>query len=1101
MKHQPAPSRLGLLPEISQRSPLGAIAVSVLTAWQQAGPGGVLFLSADERRTEHLGAMLYALDPECNPLVLPRWDALPYDGGLPAREIMGRRSSVLRRLAEGLPKPLVITTVDAALQRVPYRAIWPDATLRLTSGFAITTEELRSFFLRTGYEVDALVDEPGEVAIQRQMVDVYPAGALGPVRIGLANGEIASLQSYDPTTQRTTDDLPEVVLDAASELAVLNRPQSSSTSEVDEDARSANLETLFDYLPGAVIIRDHDIDRRMTAWLEQVREAYEGHKILPLGNRPVASGIAIPPQDLYLGEAEWHAAFARSEVLDIPKARTEPGESTPKFIAERSPRKALQTFIESQRANARRILLAAIDERDLRRLEQRARQAAGSPIERCPDWHSALASSAEVVSLQVDFDAGFVMPSLGVAVIAASDVLGSRTSHETPLGWRERDLAETEEVLRPGDVVIHLDRGAAVLRGLESVTALDVAEQEVIRLEFANEASVMVPVEELALIWRYGADAEITLDRADGASWVKRRNALQEEIRETAQKLVALASEREAKSAPKLVPPVAEYERFVARFPYFPTPDQARAAEEVLADLARGRPMDRLVCGDVGFGKTEIALRAAAAAILSGKQVAVAVPTTVLARQHYETFRRRFSGFNVKIGQLSRLTPAAEKRAVKKSLRDGTLNLVIGTHALAQKDIRFHDLALVVIDEEQRFGARHKATLRELGQDAHRLTLTATPIPRTLQAAITGLQSVSVIATPPTRRLPVRTLQADLSDETVRSALIYEWRRGGQSFIVCPRIEDLEPWQQRLVQATPELTAFTIHGKMPASDVDDVMMRFAAGEGDVLLATNIIESGLDLPRANTILIWRPDRFGLAQLHQLRGRVGRGGRRGYAYLMRDPQASASPLSEKRLRVLQELNQLGAGFDISARDLDLRGAGDLFGAEQAGHLKLVGPALYRHLLDGALSVARGEPLPDETVPELNIGLSGRIPPKYIADEAVRLELYDRLAKVQLDGDIDTMGEEIADRFGPPPPEIDQLLGLAKLRLACRRFGISRLDVGPQGIAITIADGAQARRHIEKSSIPVRWREGRLIAKVGSTADDRIIVVTKVIERLLG
>jgi transcription-repair coupling factor (superfamily II helicase) len=510
--------------------------------------------------------------------------------------------------------------------------------------------------------------------------------------------------------------------------------------------------------------------------------------------------------------------------------------------------------------------------------------------------------------------------------------------------------------------------------------------------------------------------------------------------------------------------------------------------------------MDRLVCGDVGFGKTEVALRAAAAAALAGRQVAVVAPTTVLARQHLRTFQRRFAGLGVEVAHLSRLVGPAEARAVKKGLADGTVRVVVGTHALAGKGIAFRDLGLLVIDEEQRFGVAHKKKLRDLAAGGHVLTLTATPIPRTLQAALVGLQELSIIATPPARRQPIRTFLTAFDPASLREALLRERRRGGQSFVVCSRVEDIGPMRERLAGIAPELDVRVAHGQMPPAEADDAMVRFADGEGDVLLATNIIESGLDIPRANTMLVWRADRFGLAQLHQLRGRVGRGRARGIAYLLTEPGEALAPATEKRLRTLEALDRLGAGFAVSAGDLDLRGAGELLGEEQAGHVKLIGPDLYRHLLQRAL---RGEGPEDEWSPELNLGLAGLIPEDYVDEPEMRINLYARLARFDGDETLDDLAAEIEDRFGPMPQPVRNLLDLASLKQLCLRLGIARVDAGPQAIALTFRPGAVDRLPLQPimadSGGELRWSGERLIlARAEEGAEERRRHIVALLER---
>ena len=569
--------------------------------------------------------------------------------------------------------------------------------------------------------------------------------------------------------------------------------------------------------------------------------------------------------------------------------------------------------------------------------------------------------------LDAELDEGF--SATEGAVLPVSGIRPRRRAARGPADGASA-LAEAAPGLQPGDAVIHFEHGLGELRGVEPVDTGG-AKLDCLRLAYAGDTARLVPFDELDRMWRYGAAAEnVSLDRLGSGAWEKRRAEAEAQVAATARRMLELAREREGAAAPALRPPRDRYARFVDRFPFPLTPDQASAIADTLRDLASGRPMDRLVCGDVGFGKTEVALRAAAVAALAGKQVAVLAPTTVLARQHLETFRKRFAGFGLRIGSLSRLTPPAEAKETKRALAAGEVRIAIGTHALAAKGVRFHDLGLVVIDEEQRFGTRQKASLRKMGEGVHVLTLTATPIPRTLQAALVGLQSLSVIATPPARRQPIRTARAPMDDALLAQALRRETRRGGQGFVVCPRIEDIEPMRERIAGLLPDLSLLVAHGGMPPAEVDEALVRFASGDGDVLLSTNIVETGLDVPRANTMLVWRPDRFGLSQLHQLRGRVGRGRARGAIYLLTDPAAPPTPATDRRLRTLEALDRVGAGFAISARDLDLRGAGDLLGEEQAGHLRLVGIELYRHMLDRALAAARGEAPPEEWTPHLGL-----------------------------------------------------------------------------------------------------------------------------------
>ncbi len=1083
--------------EVRSGSPRGAIAVHLLACCRRAGAGGLLYLSSSEREAEQLGANLHALERSCAIMVLPRWDCLPYDAVPPSRDIMGRRASVLRRLAEGIAAPLVIATPDAALQRVPPRGVWQRAVLRLRRGARVAPAELSAFLERAGYDLDSRVDQPGEANLQGRAADVFPAGALGPIRIEYRDGRIAALHSYDPASQRTMGELEEVVLDAASEFL----PSSAGAPGCEPPAWLSRchgrLETLFDYLPRAAVVADAGVERRVAQWLEQIAQAHDAAKAVSDG---ATEAPAVPePSRLYLGAREWRTRLGARKPATLAEGRRD-DLRVPLFATERSPTRAYRAFLAAELAAGRRVVLTAADAGDLEVMCRRAEQAAGGAPRPLEAWQSALdAPARSVLALQVDFEAGFLLPSLNIAVVAAADLLGSRAGHEAPMSLM-RDFGQDGAMLRLGDAVVHLEHGIGRLSSLETVSAPGMPDREAVRLDYAGGATLLVPCEEMGSVWRYGAAPEAaSLDRLGSESWRKRRQEIQAEIAETSQRLAEMASEREAAQAPRLLPPARDYEAFAARFPFFLTPDQTSAVEEVLKDLASGRPMDRLVCGDVGFGKTEVALRAAAAAALGGSQVAVIVPTTVLARQHIETFRRRFAGFGVEIGHLSRLSKAAEAQAVRAGLADGSIRIVIGTHAVMAKEVRFRQLGLVILDEEQRFGAREKARLRGFGRGIHMLTLTATPIPRTLQRALVGLQSLSVIATPPARRLPIRTRLLPLGAAILREALMYVRRRGGQSFIVCPRIADIGPMERRLRETVPELALRIAHGRMPADRIDETMVRFADGEGDVLLSTDIIENGLDLPRANTILIWRPDRFGAAQLHQLRGRVGRGRRRGFAYLLTDPRAKIAPATEERLRALESLNRLGAGLAISGQDLDLRGAGDILGERQAGHVRLIGVELYRHLLESALARLKGKEAGEEQAPVVNHDAAALIPADYVIDAELRINLYARLARLGEEAEIEELAEEIEDRFGPVPGPAKSLLELARARALARRLGISRVDAGPQGIALSFhraPPGGLPRGAVGNG---FRRKGDRLLYRPPGAAEDRLGEVLSALERL--
>ncbi|XHR99028.1 hypothetical protein ACFB49_06220 [Sphingomonas sp. DBB INV C78] len=695
-----------------------------------------------------------------------------------------------------------------------------------------------------------------------------------------------------------------------------------------------------------------------------------------------------------------------------------------------------------------RAVILAGSQRDLRFLRPKVSKRLGRDLSVLGRWSEIVAlTPGSAGTIEMPADRGFVDDRR--ILIAAADLLGSRAIIGEASGVAAQSWSVGGEI-RLGDVIVHEDYGVAVVAGLEPAPSGSET-GEMIALEYAGGARRLIPSSDADRIWRYGADADaVALDKLDGSSWQKRREAIDAAVAESARGLTALADERARLVAPILDPDPAAYERVANGFPFNETADQARAIAAVRDDLARGRPMDRLVVGDVGYGKTEVAIRAAALAALAGYQVVIAAPTTVLVRQHLASFRSRFEASGIKVAGLSRLSSAPEKRAVKAGLADGSIQIVIGTGAVMAKGINYASLGLVVIDEEQRFGAADKARLRGAG-DVHLLTLTATPIPRTLQMALVGLQQISIIATPPARRQPIRTSIDESDDGRIRTALLREKGRGGQSFVVVPRIEDMAKLAERLDRIAPALNLVKAHGKMAPSDIDAVMVGFAQGDGDILLATNIIEAGLDVPRANTMIVWHADRFGLAQLHQLRGRVGRGNRRGQVLLIADSETAISARTMKRLRTLATFDRLGAGFDISAQDLDMRGAGDLLGETQAGHMKLIGVDLYHHLLGGALRAARGETV-ERWTPELNLGPGGMLPETWIPEADVRLALYVRLARLESETEVAAFEEELADRFGPLPEAAEQMIVQARLGLVARSARIARVDAGPVAIALT-------------------------------------------------
>ncbi|MDB5650898.1 MAG: box helicase domain protein, partial [Hyphomicrobiales bacterium] len=846
------------------------------------------------------------------------------------------------------------------------------------------------------------------------------------------------------------------------------------------------LEAIFDYAKACQIVLEDGEKARAEYAFEQIAEGEQ------------AQGRHEPADRRFLTPDEWAGAL-REHALE-PPLEIAPFESVPVFARMKNAGRAFDQFVTA-RAKEGDTLVIAGPRTGLAALARRIRRMASQQLETAASWASVKVGKAgTTLVLDAPLDQGVILTGRNTTLIAAADLLGSRAG--TFGTQRAATPSFIETGLRIGDVVVHRDHGLAILEKLEAVDVPQEGRHDFLCLRYADDARQMVPIAEISSLWRYGADPEaVTLDRLDRDTWAKRREKVAADIAETARALVALAAQRRARNAPIIEPPADLYERFAARFPFTLTPDQATAIEAVLDDLASGRPMDRLVCGDVGYGKTEVALRAAAAVALSGRQVAVLAPTTLLARQHLRTFQRRFAGLGIEIAELSRLVEPATARAVKKGLADGSIRIVMGTHAICGTGVGFSDLGLVVVDEEQKFGTQHKARARALSETAHALTLTATPIPRSLQASLVGLQDLSIIATPPSLRLPVRTAVTQLDARLVRDALMREKRRGGQSFFVCPRIADIDGAADFLRRTVPELKLLTAHGQMKPDEIDAAMLTFAEGAGDVLLATSIIESGLDVPGANTLFVWQAGRFGMAQLHQLRGRVGRGSRRAFVFFLTDSGDAKWAAAEKRLRALQALDHLGAGFAISARDLDLRGGGDLMGDDQAGHMKLIGVGLYQEFLAHALAIARGEePQNLEPPLDINLGLAARIPQEYVPEPDLRLALYTEIERLDDAAAVGALELSIADRFGALPDDVAMLLSATRLRLLCAKLGIRRFDAGPSGMAATFA--ASQTKLLAKRIKACGWtlNEDRVVAHRGSQdATERLDLAEDFLEQL--
>jgi transcription-repair coupling factor (superfamily II helicase) len=1066
----------------------------------------LLHVARDDSRMMRLAEALAFFAPEAEILRFPAWDCLPYDRVSPNPELVSERIATLARLLESPGRArIVLTTVNALVQRLPPRHVFHGSSRTLATGGVVQPEDLTRFLEANGYGRAGSVMEPGEYAVRGGIIDIFPAGSTDPMRLDLFGDSIESIRAFDPTTQRSGEPHRHLVLRPISEVFLDRdsivrfrtawREQFGSAAAEDplylsiSDGRRHPgmehwvplfhdaMETLIDYLPGASISLDHQAEDVLTGRLDMIADHFAARKTPPRdGETPYRP---LPPERLYLDRPGWDAMLRQGPLFSFSPfahpdgaAGIDGGGRPGPVFAQSAGGPGIGVF-EQLHAQARRwqtegkrLVVAAWTRGSRDRLANLLREHGFSsiPIESwmTPPPLVGGGGGEGVLLVTLGIERGFVAE--GVAFVGEQDLLGERISRPPRRRKRaDQFIAEATEIAE-GDLVVHSDHGIGRYDGLVTLTVSGAA-HDCLRLLYDGNDKLFLPVENIEMLSRFGSETGgVALDKLGGSAWQARKAKMKSRIRDMAAELIRIAAARKLRDAEILAPPEGVWDDFCARFPFAETEDQTRAIADVLEDLSSGRPMDRLICGDVGFGKTEVALRAAFVAAMSGGQVAVVVPTTLLARQHFRTFSARFAGLPVKIAQLSRMVTAKDAAEVRQGLADGSINIVVGTHALLSKSVTFADLALLVVDEEQHFGVSHKEKLKALKADMHVLTLTATPIPRTLQLALTGVREMSLIATPPVDRLAVRTFIMPFDAVVIREALQRERFRGGQVFCVVPRVEDLTRMAERLAEIVPEARTTQAHGRLAPTELERVMTAFADGKYDILLSTNIIESGLDMPAVNTLLIHRADMFGLGQLYQLRGRVGRGKQRGYAYLTWPPNHRLSAAAEKRLTVMQTLDALGAGFTLASHDLDIRGAGNLLGDEQSGHIREVGIELYQQMLEDAVADMRAETgrrraEDHDWTPNIGLGLPVLIPETYVRDLPVRLGLYRRIGALASDAEGEAMAAELVDRFGKLPEEVENLLQVVSLKRRCRAAGVEKLEAGPRGMVLAFRGNAFA------------------------------------------
>jgi len=1114
---------------------------------QSARPRPLLHITTDDMRLQAISDALAFFGRDIEVINIPAWDCLPYDRVSPKASISAERLSGLYHILEWHKRPqaerrplVILTTINAALQKLPPRSMFEGASWSARVGDRVNEQHLMAVLQASGYQRTDQVMETGEYALRGSLIDVFPPESAHPLRLDLFGDEVDSIRTFDPLSQRSDTKIDQIRLLPVSEF-LLNEDSISRFragyreifgTVLDDDPLyeavstgrhyhgmehllalfHTDMETMFDYTGDALTLVDHHTDDARAERHKDIQDYYAARKenadTTSLYTTPYKP---LPPERMYLTEDDWDRLTAPLAVHQISPFLAEADATTVNFGAKLgrdfAPERAqaanpdtaqktniydtLRQHVITLQKAGKTVIFASYSGGARDRMGGVLADHGMKQAQMIDSWSQHQRLDKNSIGLVVlALEHGFETDDL--ALITETDLLGDRLIRKSKRARKADNFITEAASLAPGDLVVHINHGIGRFEGLKTIDVVG-APHDCLLLSYQGGDRLYLPVENIEMLSRFGAEgADVSLDKLGGTGWQTRHAKLKERIREMAGELIKVAANRELVAAAKAQPPEGMYAEFCARFPYPETEDQARAIDDVIADLGRGRSMDRLVCGDVGFGKTEVALRAAFIAAMNGLQVGVVVPTTLLARQHTATFRERFRGLPIRVEQLSRLITTKDANQVKDGLKSGQVDIVIGTHALLSKSVKFSQLGLLIIDEEQHFGVAHKERLKQMKADVHVLTLTATPIPRTLQLAMSGIRDLSIIASPPVDRLAVRTFVAPFDEIVIREALLREHYRGGQSFFVCPRIADIDEAAAFLKEHVPEVRFTVAHGRMTPGEIEDTMNAFYDGKYEVLLATTIIESGLDLPRVNTMIVYRADMYGLAQLYQLRGRVGRSKLRAYAYLTVPPNKRLTDTAEKRLQVLQSLDTLGAGFTLASHDMDIRGAGNLLGEEQSGHIKEVGLELYQQMLEEAVANARTGALEstedDIWSPQINIGASVLIPERYVRDINLRMGLYRRLGDLRDKQDIEGFAAELIDRFGSLPEEVEHLLQVLSIKSDALKAGIEKIDAGPKGMTIQFrgdrfANPAGLVDYISKRAHRAKLRPDHKLVLLGS------------------
>ena len=1056
----------------------------------------IIHIARDDSRALAIKTACKFFDPDISVLDFPAWDCLPYDRVSPNKDIVCQRVSTLSALLKETINPiLVITTTNAISQRVPAKDIIRASSLYLTVGHSLNRENLISQLVDIGYQNCSSVTKKGDFAIRGGIIDVFPPSTNRPVRLDFFGDQIDRARHFNSESQLSEESISEVLLCPVSEFFLndlhinyfrstyrhtfgtngLNDPLYESVSsgrpylgyEHWGPLFYNKMETLLDYFDKSITLSlDYGTDQGIGRRWETVNEQFE-NRVADLRSDSSFKKKYKPlnPESLYISKAEWPKLTDNREILSFSPMRMPTGLNVldmggavgKNFSIERQERSdsLFQKLIIHLKEKMKKgtLLIASYSEGSRDRIQGMLSDNDfhhHKKISSFRDLHDTFSLVGLVI---LPIENGF--ESTQLTIISEKDILGDRLVRQSLRKTKNKDFLKDLSSIKINDLIVHVEHGLGKYVGLEKIHTLGI-EREYLSLQYSGNDKLLLPVENIDLLTRYGQEVA-ELDKLGSSSWQSRKSRLKKRLFDMAESLIKLAAERAMKKGLVVVPPEFLWDNFCSRFPYQETEDQVSAISDVLNDLSSGQPMDRLICGDVGFGKTEVALRAAFVVASASKQVAIITPTTLLSRQHYSNFQERFRGLPFEVAQLSRFVPTKMALKVKENIKSGIVDIVIGTHALLSDKIDFSRLGLVIIDEEQHFGVVHKERLKRLKSNVHVLTLTATPIPRTLQLALSGARELSIIATAPVDRFNIRTYVSEFDSLTIKDALLREHYRGGQSFFIVPHVSDIDAILNFLKANVPELKVGVAHGQMSATHLDDTMSAFYDHQYDVLLATSIVESGLDIPSANTLIVYKADMFGLAQLYQIRGRVGRSKIRAYAYLITDSKKPITVQAEKRLNVLSNIETLGAGFSLASQDLDIRGAGNLLGDEQSGQIREVGFELYQNMLEEAISKLKGGgPLDDLEIsdswsPEINLNVTVLIPENFVKDLDVRLSLYRRLSNIRNSSNMEAFAAELIDRFGELPNEVLMLINIMKIKNKCLNAGVIKFDGGPRGATI--------------------------------------------------